>query len=189
MKKKLSFYLSLIMVLILSGCLTKSRPARVFVLSRNSLVQLDSPVKLQVDRVVFPDYLKRREFLLLYHEKEIKVNNFAYWAEPLQEAVKDSLNVYFRDNKNIEFSSKVDYSDKDAWKLQLDFISFAGNDKNIFVANAICLAKSGTNRLIFPIAFELQFDSAEPDSLHKVHQEAIEKLAKLIINKFRTNQL
>jgi uncharacterized lipoprotein YmbA len=79
--------------LLLNGC-NSSPPARFYTLDTQAPqgdAQWSSPVSIAVERVRVPDIVDRPQFVLRIDEAQVRVDEFARWAEPLRDQITRAI--------------------------------------------------------------------------------------------------
>ncbi len=169
----------LVLTMLAYGCFSSSRPTRIFVLSAAELQAVKSPIKVRVDRIMLPNYLKRWELITIVNEREVRINDFAQWGELLEDGVKRTMTENFRQLLGPEqvFNS-ISTDELDCWQLNYDFLALSGNESGSFMVKAICKARNANTTKRFPIAFELPDIAVKSEEkLIKAHEKGLARLA------------
>jgi uncharacterized lipoprotein YmbA len=84
-----SFSLTAALLLVMSGC-TNSPQAKFYTLSARApqeRVQTATPVNIAIDAVTVPDLVDRPQFVVRIDATQVRIDEFARWAEPLKSQI------------------------------------------------------------------------------------------------------
>lgn len=175
-----------VLVLVSAGCLRRSRPTRVFVLSAEALSPLPSasvlPAGVYIAAVSLPDYLNRWQLVRCQENNEIVIDWFSTWSELPELAVTAVLEQNLRALLGAGQVASRGESRRGRLGLGFVFSAFAADGHGTFRTAGLC--REG-ERTVAEFALELPYQPGRPETLVAAHARALATVSRMVAESLR----